>query len=250
MANMSILYLLALSLSVLAKHTANKRDSYIEERIPMTEEERQEHLNKFLEEWGQHMVDFIPSDMLAFEILAGRSRTIYENVKAAPILFRGAYSVSAEDSYKLGATIYDPQGNIIFSKKHAREAIIYLFLNVTGTYTIVFENKNYYSSEEVQFSTQISKVNASYAVIVEDEHYANRTYLPIEKELSAIEKGLSDVTVQQRFLNNRKERQNRHILRVGRRSLYITVVESIGVICITIWQVYYIKKLLDAKHSV
>eukprot|EP00826_Nyctotherus_ovalis_P065102 TRINITY_DN9561_c0_g2_i2.p1 TRINITY_DN9561_c0_g2~~TRINITY_DN9561_c0_g2_i2.p1 ORF type:complete len:209 (-),score=23.99 TRINITY_DN9561_c0_g2_i2:202-828(-) len=142
MANMSILYLLALSLSVLAKHTANKRDSYIEERIPMTEEERQEHLNKFLEEWGQHMVDFIPSDMLAFEILAGRSRTIYENVKAAPILFRGAYSVSAEDSYKLGATIYDPQGNIIFSKKHAREAIIYLFLNVTGTYTIVFENKN------------------------------------------------------------------------------------------------------------
>jgi len=64
--------------------------------------------------------------------------------------------------------------------------------------------------------------------------------------------------VQLKFLTQRKERQNKGkvihksiaIIYIGKRSLFLTVIESIGVIGLTIWQIYYIKKLLDTRHSV
>jgi len=59
----------------------------------------------------------------------------------------------------------------------------------------------------LQLSIQFSKVNSTLDVIPETEAYDNTTYKPIEDELKAIEVGLGDVMVRQRFLQQRKERQ-------------------------------------------
>lgn len=215
---MNILCIMLLALPILSQRTDDNFKELQEDRIPLTEEEKQDNLNKFFDDWGNYMTDFNPKDIFGFEVEAGTKKTLTENIIEAPVLFRGAYSASFEDSYKIRVTLSDPNGNVLFDKKHAREAIIHLFLNKTGKYTLIFDNKNvkqviniqFYSNEELQVSIQISKVNATYGIITEEEEQnSNATYQPIERELSGIEKGLNDVTVQQKFLQRRKERQNR-----------------------------------------
>jgi len=142
MINVNISYFIFLALPILSKLIYEDPYKGLEDKIPMTEKEREESLNKFFEEWGNYMMDFNPSDMFAFEIPAGSKKTLFQKVEQAPVLFRAAYSTSVEDSYKMRTILTDPEGNIIFLREHAREAIIRLYLNMTGTYTLTFQNRN------------------------------------------------------------------------------------------------------------
>ena len=91
---------------------------------PMTEEERQDSLNKFYDEWGRLMVDFNPGQFYTFQIDAGRSRRSYEDITFTPALFRGAFSASSEDASKLSIKVYAPNGNIIFTTKRERKSVV------------------------------------------------------------------------------------------------------------------------------
>jgi hypothetical protein len=37
---------------------------------------------------------------------------------------------------------------------------------------------------------------------------------------------------------------------IGSKALYISLIETVVVLCLTVWQIYYIKKLLDCRQSV
>ena len=74
--------------------------------------------------------------------------------------------------------------------------------------------------------------------------------MPSERNLQGIEKFLNELLTQQKFFEYRKSKQNDDIAAVGQESLYITIVESLAVLGLTLWQVYYIQKMLDLRESV
>eukprot|EP00826_Nyctotherus_ovalis_P003673 TRINITY_DN10758_c0_g1_i2.p1 TRINITY_DN10758_c0_g1~~TRINITY_DN10758_c0_g1_i2.p1 ORF type:complete len:137 (+),score=18.87 TRINITY_DN10758_c0_g1_i2:75-485(+) len=90
----------------------------------------------------RYMLDFDFTDSVNFEIYAGSKRIFNENINSAPVVFRGFYAVASEDSHQIVMNIYDPKGTSILTKQRVKDAIIYLKLNLTGTYTIEFINNN------------------------------------------------------------------------------------------------------------
>ncbi len=78
--------------------------------------------------------------------------------------------------------------------------------------------------------------------------------------LQSVEKGINDLTVQQKFFEYRKARQNEglpfdshariEVSSIGSKSLYISIGETLAVLVLTVWQVYYVKKMLDFRLSV
>lgn len=81
--------------------------------------------------------------------------------------------------------------------------------------------------------------------------------MPIEEKLKVLEKTITDFSSQQKFFQSRKAHQNEgkslcqlEFEKREKRNLYISVLESLVVIALTLWQVYYIKKFLDVKQSV
>lgn len=74
--------------------------------------------------------------------------------------------------------------------------------------------------------------------------------IPAEQNLQGVEKSMNDLLVAQKFFEYRKARQNEEVSSVGQKSLYIAIIESLAVVGLTIWQVYYIKKMLDFRQSV
>ncbi len=117
-------------------------------QVPLSSEDtelesaRAEVLRKFFDEWVIYMKDFDPSQMINFEIAAGEKRKFYETVDSAPIILRGAYSVSAKLKNKIKFTIYDPNGVPVVVKDQQREAIFYFRANATGEYAFEFQNRN------------------------------------------------------------------------------------------------------------
>ncbi len=74
--------------------------------------------------------------------------------------------------------------------------------------------------------------------------------VPAEENMQGVDRSLNDLMVQQKFFEYRKARQNEEVAAVGRKSLYIAITETLVVIGLTVWQVYYIKKMLDFRQSV
>lgn len=131
--------------------------------VPLSEEEREENYKTFNSDWEKYMLDFDFTDMLNFEVYAGGKSIFNEKVEKVPMLFRGVYAVAADDSYQLAFNMYDPSGKVIVSKKRFKDAIIYVQLNKTGTYTLEFSNNNvilhlivvlHYGRSELLFSAK------------------------------------------------------------------------------------------------
>jgi len=85
-----------------------------------------------------------------------------------------------------------------------------------------------------------------------------KTLTEAEGKLKVVETNVNDITTQQRFFGRRKSIQKEgtfllkliDVASIGWKSLYITIGETMIVIALTIWEVYYIKKMLDFRQVV
>lgn len=137
-----ILLMLTSALGRGAEYPENPNPEPEPKESSMTEEEREESLKAFNQEWEKYMLDFDFTDSVNFEIYAGSKRTFNEKISSVPVVFRGFYAVASEDSHQIVMNIYDPKGTNILTKQRVKDAIIYLNLNLTGTYTLEFINNN------------------------------------------------------------------------------------------------------------
>lgn len=110
-------------------------------------------------------------------------------------------------------------------------------------------------TEVINFGISVSELEKPMEVKVDE---VKEKYLtPIGKRMKGLEKTITDFSSQQKFFQSRKTLQNegKHTVNIEfekreKRNLYISIFESIIVIILTLWQVYYIKKILDVKQSV
>ena len=78
-----------------------------------------------MNEWDSHMSDFVPADLVSFEIYASSNFSFFEHVDVVPTKIRGAYFVSHTSNSEISLEvksiffinffkIIDPDDNLIF----------------------------------------------------------------------------------------------------------------------------------------
>eukprot|EP00826_Nyctotherus_ovalis_P040337 TRINITY_DN3970_c0_g1_i10.p1 TRINITY_DN3970_c0_g1~~TRINITY_DN3970_c0_g1_i10.p1 ORF type:complete len:378 (+),score=74.90 TRINITY_DN3970_c0_g1_i10:644-1777(+) len=207
--------------------------------------EEEKAMIDFINAWAEHAAG-MNSPIVNFEVPGGGVLEFYVNIAKTPQVLRGLYSVSESGAKSIAFTLTDPQNKIIFLRNNIRDLLFYPTVNLTGKYKIEFRNKNYFASEELTFAIAPGVTEAKGA----EGQTHERKLDPSEKKMQAVEKNLNDLSRQQRFFDWRKTRQNEDVADIGWNSLYITIGESITVLALSIWEVYYIKKMLDFRQAV
>ena len=70
---------------------------------------------------------------------------------------------------------------------------------------------------------------------------------PVEQNILKIDKAIKDFQVDNQFAQLRQETHFQTVASANNNVFWFALVESLGVLAVTAWQIYYIKKLLDNR---
>ncbi|KAL4490957.1 hypothetical protein ABPG72_008693 [Tetrahymena utriculariae] len=194
-----------------------------------------------MEEWEKHMQDFIPDEMLTFEIESKKEELFMEDI-TIPTQMRGAFFVSYFSDEKIDFIIRDPNKHKIFHKFNKREGIFNVNATTIGTYEFIFSNLRGKDKKSVTFALDVHNTT--------ETHLSHHDLDPVEKKLEHVASGIKDSLNEQRFSSRRQITQLESIQSAHSRLLIFSVVEIAIVVLATAWQIYYIKKILDNKRIV
>jgi len=98
-----------------------------------------------MEEWDNHMSDFVPNDMLTVNLNPREEISIHEDAHDEPIHIRGAYFVAAgpgteKDDRLIDFFVLDPNYQVIYSRRRHEEGIFRFNTTMAGQYSFVFSN--------------------------------------------------------------------------------------------------------------
>lgn len=108
-----------------------------------------------MEEWDEHMADFVPNDMLSVKLNPREEISLHELGPENSIYIRGAYFVNAPPGSKkedrlIDFFVLDPNYAVIFSRRHHEEGIFRFNTTLQGQYSFVFSNmKDKLNSKQV-----------------------------------------------------------------------------------------------------
>ncbi|EAR92966.1 emp24/gp25L/p24 family protein (macronuclear) [Tetrahymena thermophila SB210] len=194
-----------------------------------------------MEEWEKHMQDFIPDEMLTFEIDSKKEELFMEDI-TVPTQMRGAFFVSYFSDEKIDFVIRDPNKHKVFHKLNKREGIFNVNATTIGTYEFIFSNIRGKDKKSVTFALDVHNTT--------ETHLSHHDLDPVEKKLEHVASGIKDYLNEQRFSSRRQITQLESIQSAHSRLLIFSVVEIAIVVFATAWQIYYIKKILDNKRIV
>lgn len=192
-------------------------------------------------EWAKHMQGISPINLITFELLAMDEFQFFEILSEAPSTISGAWFLSTSDSKDIDFNIYDPVQTVVFSKNSINEAIFSFESKRQGMYTFEFKNNKLLQGYAVTFALNCG--NYSEGVLKFED------LSPVENKLEWVNKDIKDFQADSQFAQLRQESFFNTAAEANWNLLCLSVIESIGVIAVTVWQVYYLKKLLDNRRS-
>ena len=195
---------------------------------------------ELMKEWDAKMQGFVPEDMVTFEIQARSTEEFYEVIDIVPSILRGAWFLASENTKDIDFKVQDPLKNIVFEKQGKKEVIFTIEANHQGIYLFTFESKKIIGSQPITFT--YNSGNSSNTVL-KSEHLT-----PVESNLLDIQKSVKDFQVDNQFAQLRQEAHFKTVASANRNVFWFSLVESLGVVGVTAWQIYYIKKLLDNRR--
>ena len=202
---------------------------------------------KLMKEWEEHMKDFVPADMVTFEVSPRGEDEFFEEIDTLPSFVRGAWFVSSVEANDIDFTILDPLRHVIFQRKSKREAIFYFDANRKGIYSFIFKNNKILQKRTITFALHCGN---STSEVLTKEHLG-----PIESEILTVSQAVKDFQLDLQFAQLRQETHFKSnfysaISSANRDLLWLSLLECAGIIGVTMWQVFYIKKLLDNRRMV
>lgn len=195
---------------------------------------------ELMKEWDEKMQGFVPEDMITFEIQARGEEEFYEVIDIVPSTIRGAWFLASSNSKDIDFTIYDPLQNVVFERKAKKEAIFHIDAKRQGIYVFVFKNTKVMTGHSITFTYNSGN---STNTILKSEHLT-----PVENNLLGIQKSIKDFQVDNQFAQLRQETHFKTVASANVNVFWFSLIESLGVIAVTAWQIYYIKKLLDNRR--
>jgi hypothetical protein len=195
---------------------------------------------ELLKEWYEKMKGFVPENMVTFEIAARGQEEFYEVIDVLPSTIKGAWFLGSSNSKDVDFTIYDPLQNVVFERKSKKEAFFSIEAKNQGAYIFAFKNNKVMTGHTITFTYNSGN---STNTILKTEHLT-----PVENNLIDIQKNIKDFQVDNQFAQLRQETHFKTVASANTNVFWFSLIESLGVIAVTAWQIYYIKKLLDNRR--
>lgn len=236
MHNLLICVLIAIALGQRAGYL---QDAVIPEDTSLEDKEESEKLNR---EWEEKMSDFTPSDMITFEIGPRGTEELFEVIDFLPSLVRGAFFVSSQESKDLTVVINAPDESELYRADRKKEGIFYFDATKRGMHHFRFTNHKFV--EKLQVTVAVHTGNCT------DEPLDKSHITPVETGILELVKGVKDFQMEQQFAQLRQESHYKTVYSANRNLFWFSLLEFVGVLGVSSWQVYYIKKILDHRRLI
>ena len=192
------------------------------------------------EEWTKRMPDFVSQYIYLIPVPYKKKVILYENITRVPCRMRGAFLLEEAESEndKIAFRIIAPNETVIF-ESYSIGSIFTLNLVDPGLYTIFFKNKK--NRKEVQ-PTLI--MNAEQNLVVEKE-----TLSKTEKKLDEILQAFQKFGQETKLNRGYVKKENIKLSDTNKYFYTFSIVETLVLIGVSLWQYYYLKHLFEIKGS-
>ncbi|CAD8184109.1 unnamed protein product [Paramecium octaurelia] len=195
---------------------------------------------RFIFQWDQKMGDFEPEFILSFDLDPGSIEVFYEDI-LKPTSIKGAFFIpqfKVED--KIDFFIKTSNNTLIYSKEKVNEAIFNIDILEKGEYKFIFQNKKSKYTKTVTFTLDVHDSEQEFLKMADLDPLALR----VERIIMAMKDNyFFDKIAGQQFEGNLEEIQNSNY-----KLLLFSLIEILGVIFITIWQVFYLKRIVGNQR--
>ena len=195
---------------------------------------------EFNEEWDRTMQTFVSQYMYSIQVKYKTEVEYYENITKTPCLFRGTFFIELAETENdvLDFKIVAPNKTVIFEKT-SFAAIFSLNLTDTGLYTIIFRNR--VLKKDIRPTLMI---NSGQNLILQKENLSET-----EKKLDSIITFLKKFEQDTKLSRGFKRKGNEALSRTNRYFFIFSLIETIILVSVSIWQYCYLKHLFEVKGS-
>ena len=195
---------------------------------------------EFNEEWERTMQTFVSQYMYSIQVKYKSQVEYYENITKTPCLFRGVFLIDLAETEEdvLDFKIIAPNNTVIYEKT-SYAAIFSLNLTDKGLYTIVFRNR--VLNKDIRPTLM---VNSGQNLILEKENLSE-TEKKLDSIITFLKKFEQDTKLGQGF----KRKGNEALSKTNKYFYAFSLVETLILVSVSIWQYCYLKHLFEVKGS-
>jgi hypothetical protein len=194
----------------------------------------------FINEWDEKMQDFDVQYNHLIPIKYKSKAEYYENITKVPCVFRGAFILEEATSQSdvIDFTFIAPNRTVIYQVSSIG-SVFHLNLTDKGLYTIEFHNR--ILNKEVRPNLM---VNSGQNTILEKENLS-KTEQKLDNIVTFLKKYEQDTKLAKGF----KRIGNEELSKTNKYFFAFSVIETIVLIGVSIWQYFYLKHLFEIKGS-
>ena len=169
----------------------------------------------------------------------------------------GKYEVMSEES-AVTVEVFDPRGTVVYRKEYdgadeeksesSGEAFQF-DAEMKGDYRMCVMNGR---KDESEGDSVPSTVAFSFHVGLakQDVESGGGTYNSLLAELDTLQQGLDFIKDHESFMNQREDLHKESLDEINTKTLTWTVVESLILICLSIWQISYIHGIFETRKRI
>jgi hypothetical protein len=194
----------------------------------------------FINEWEAKMQDFETQYTHLIPVKYKSQAEYYENITRVPCAFRGAFILEEATSKSdvIDFRIIAPNNTVVYQVSSIG-SIFSLNLTDKGLYTIVFHNR--VLNKEIRPNLM---VNSGQNVILGKENLS-KTEKKLDNIITFLKKYEQDTKLTKGF----KRIGNEELSKTNKYFFAFSVIETIVLIGVSIWQYFYLKHLFEIKGS-
>eukprot|EP01017_Pseudomicrothorax_dubius_P033683 TRINITY_DN4532_c0_g1_i2.p1 TRINITY_DN4532_c0_g1~~TRINITY_DN4532_c0_g1_i2.p1 ORF type:complete len:289 (+),score=78.59 TRINITY_DN4532_c0_g1_i2:100-966(+) len=207
------------------------------------EQDSSEQPEGMMDLWEKYMSEFDPSDIVSFELGGSEEDVFIENVHDTPTELLGAYFVSSSENSEVDLFVIGPDGVHLFGRTDKNEGFFHLNATKKGTYQFFFSNSRWFETKKVTF--------AYHSSVARNISSAGTTALdPLNEKLYKANKEIRSLHAETKFSYMRAETHFETLRNAHTKLLLFTILESFVIVAASLWQIYYIRKLLENKRII
>lgn len=82
------------------------------------------------------------------------------------------------------------------------------------------------------------------------EHIRHQDLDPLSEKVQHLHSGLNDIMYETKFSQQRRESGYEQLQQTHQKLLYFTIFETLVIVGVSVWQVYYIKNIIDQRRLI
>ena len=201
-------------------------------------DEESELIKNFYKEWNIRMKDYEGQYVYMIPLEKNKISYFYENITEVPALIQGAVIIDEKGDDNILFEIKDPFDNVVYQNE--THATIFNFtVETKGLYKISFNNK--FSGKKI---SPTFTMNTGQNIFLQKKDIDEK-----EKSLIEVIQFLKDTETQDKMKKNIQRKRLKEV-RVNNRNFFIfSMIETIILAIISVWQYLYMKHLFEFKGS-